>query len=499
MASNSGTKSDEVQKSLQTLKSLIDENKIDQQLLQTLGLKSLDKFSPTEVEDPFPSKATVVAQTTLSADRRTPKEQDKSLADAVEPKAPTVASDILAPFAGIHITYAPRLSTSSYSPSSLMMDYIVHQINSNLVDNFYFKRTSPDYHPYIIRLYYGVIFWVQCIRAGHYVGELDMSKHQFLVRFLDAHPLESLTVAGPLIPLFKTLCASQPEIPTFGKVYPRLPAVVGPNRRDEFIKNDITSNLLPNVPGIFALLEHLNGIINPTPPADPAYPKKGMHIPVTATANQATIFGHHTFPVPAERTNRDRWALCSSGLQYECEADARLNEAFAERYSKFRFPTHRANDALIEIDYFLSMDVSMAWFAQVKKVAAAAAAYFEGSGTLVDCPPHGIAANQIIVSYVPPLFNVTAPTRSADPASQFPFAFKLATSARNLPTLSESMAAMAQTNVMMYRTHPYFGDFGIETIEGEFWDIRPLESSLTDSSTYLSLDDSVTKMMKSKN
>ncbi|KAF9589199.1 hypothetical protein IFM89_019708 [Coptis chinensis] len=299
-SSNSAKSSSDKTKVLQAL---LKANNLEQQSLNSAGLKSFDEFSPVNFEDPYPSQRTVAVQSTLSSARQSAKQQDKSTAG--ERPTPTVASDALIPFSGIHIIYAPRKKLSSFTPSSLMLDYIVHQINFNLVDNFYFKRSAPDYHPYILRLYFAIIFWIQCLRAGHDVADLDVSKHQFLIRFLDAHPLESLPVPGPLIPLFKTLCSSQPEIPTYSKVYPKLPAIIGPDRRSNFIREATDAFLLPNVPGIFALLENLNSIIN----ADqPRFPKKGAHIPVTATALQATIFGHHTFPVPADRTDLDKWS-----------------------------------------------------------------------------------------------------------------------------------------------------------------------------------------------
>lgn len=477
-------------------KDILKANNLEDQFLSSAGLTSLDEFSSLNFEDPYPSQPTVTAQSTTSAARDFPKPQQKSTADAVERPSPTVASDVLVPFCGTHIVYASRKKLSYYIPSSLMMDYIVHQINFNLVDNFYFKRSAPDYHPYVLRLYYAVVFYIQCLRAGHDVGALDISQHQFLSRFLDAHPPESLTICGPLIPLFKTLCTSQPEILTYGKLYPRLPAPIGPNRRRDFIRDSPDAFCLPNVPGILALLEDLNSKINAN---QPVYPKKGAHIPVTSDAHQAIVFGHHSFPVPDERSDLEKWSLCSSGLQYPCEADARLNEAFAERYSNFDFPGTAANDALMEMDYFLSLDVSLAWFSQVKNVAATAASYYEGSGSLIDCPPHGLTANQFPVLLQSPVTLPTAPACSADRRALFPFSFRLRTSVRVPPSLSEAMASYSQTNIRMFIDHPYLANFGRLTIAGGFWDIRPEELSPADDSSYLSINDTCKRMMKSKN
>ncbi|MFS7997855.1 hypothetical protein Hanom_Chr12g01146861 [Helianthus anomalus] len=221
---------------------------------------------------------------------------------------------------------------------------------------------------------------------------------------------------------------------------------------------------------------HLNSVIN----ADqPIYPKIAAHIPVAANTNQNTVFGHHSFNASATRTVRDSWSLVSSGLQYPCEADARLNEVFAERYDSFDFPETAANDDLTSIESFLSLDQTLGWFSHVKYVAASAAAFFKGSGTLADCQPTGVVSNQIVNAL-------------------FPFSFRLCSTARRLPTLSEAMAAMAQTNVEMFPTHPYLSHLGANTREGDFWNIRPIERSPIDKTSYLSLSYTVREMMISK-
>jgi len=485
--------------SLTMAKDFLQSQGLEDNFLKATGLNSLDELDPKnfpEFKDPVPSTITKPA---TSAAPIAQKQLDKSVADATTGFTPKSASDMLRPYIGLKINYKAKKAQSSYTPSALMMDYIVHQINSLLVDNFYFRRACPDYHPYIIRLYYGVLFWIQCLRASSYARHIDIEAHQTLTSFLDSFPPDSLTISGPLLDLFKTLCCSQPEIPTYGKVYPCLPDTPGPEARSTFMVNTSAHYIIPNIPGIFALLEDLNAKINPPADQQAIFPAKGKHIPVSATATAATVFGHHTFPAPATRTNAERWSLCSSGLQYPCEADKKLHENFAERLENFEFPTTAANDDLSTFCNFLHTSHGMTWFAQVRDVAAAEASFFEGSGTLADCPPFGITSNQVVVNYLAPATLPTAPTRSADPASLFPFAIKLQTSARTLPELSEAMAATAQTNIDMFATHPFLLGIGDATRSGPFWLIRPIETSFKDDSSYLSLREIVRGLMKSKN
>nr|BBA66578.1 capsid protein [Pear alphapartitivirus] len=483
---------------LSQVKDLIRGKGLEEEFLKASGLDSLDELDPknfSEFKDQIPQ---MIMKPTTSAAPVPHKALPKSAADATTGFTPRSASDMLRPYVGLKINYRSRKTQSSYAPSALMMDYIVHQINSLLVDNFYFRRACPDYHPYVIRLYYGVLFWIQCLRAGNFAKSIDAEAHQTLNVFLDAFPPESLPISGPLVDLFKTLCCSQPEIPTYGKVFPSLPMHPGPELRSSFINGDPQSHVLPNIPGIFALLADLNAKLNPGIDQQAVFPAKGKHIPVTSTAAAATIFGHHSFPIPANRSAAERWSLVSSGLQYPCEADKKLHENFAERIDNFDFPPTAQDDNLQTFHCFLHINRQLAWFAQVRDVAAAEASFFEGSGTLADCAPFGITANQVIVQYCTPPTLPTAPTHSADSAAQFPFAIKLKTNARSLPELSEAMAATAQSNIHMFPTHPFLANIGVTTLDGPFWDIRPTETSFKDETSFFSLREIIRGLMKPK-
>ncbi|XP_024013625.1 IAA-leucine resistant 2 [Eutrema salsugineum] len=361
------------------------------------------------------------------------------------------ASSFLSLYNGGPIVHPTQGRLSQYSPSCHMMDYIVHAMNRSLCNNFYFKRANPNYHPYILRLYFGVLFWIQCLRAGNDVNALSHKQHQFLNRFLDNHPPESLPVPNPLLALFTTL----------GKVYPSVPVKPGPARREHFMRRDLVEmHILPNIPGIFALLEDLNRLFTQDPPV---YPKLGKHIP------------------------------------YKCEADQSLNEAFAERYPSFDFVPTAATDKLTSISSFLHMKRSVAWFNQVKEVAISAASYFDGSCTLSDCSPHGTAANQVVVCLTNPKHPPETPRCSADERSLYEFGYRLKSTAHNLPPLTQAAAAYSQTHIRMFSNHPCLASFGSKTANnGPFWNIRPIGSSVTDESSFYSIPMMVNRAMKTK-
>lgn len=216
------------------------------------------------------------------------------------------------------------------------------------------------------------------------------------------------------------------RVPELWESIPTTPRSSWP-RRSDFTRKDPECHFLPNIPEIFALLEHLNSVINCE---QPVYPRLGKHTPVTESA---VVFGHHNFPPHAERTEFEKWCHVSPGLQYPCEADKRLNEAF---YEDFNFPATAKADKQSNLFKFLGMNQSLSWFSKVKEVASDATTFFEGSGTLADCPPCGLPTNQVITLIHPPSDIPQTPTHSADSRSLYPFAYRLKTNARNLLLLA---------------------------------------------------------------
>ncbi|KNA19829.1 hypothetical protein SOVF_057810 [Spinacia oleracea] len=261
------------------------------------------------------------------------------------------------------------------------------------------------------------------------------------------------------------------------------------------MRDNSSAFFFPNIPGIIALLEDLNSLINGEPTV---FPAMGKHTPVEETGNQTKVFGHYSFPPLPERSDFEKYALCSPGLQYACEADKHLNKSFANCYHNFNLPATRANDDLRPIANFLHMNNSIAWFSQLKAVAATAANYFTESGTLADCAPHGVTANQYVCVMQPPATPMTTPRHSADKRALFPFALRLTTNIAKPDPITDATAALSQTHIQMFTGHPYLSQFGHPVGSGPFWDFRPIYKSSVDHSSYLSLTTTVKQLMKYK-
>jgi len=192
--------------------------------------------------------------------------------------------------------------------------------------------------------------------------------------------------------------------------------------------------------------------------------------------------------------------LVSPGMEFPSEAPKKLNEDFAERLADFGFPEFDADtDYGSSLRDYLGNPTAGDWFAKLRDVACTVSLYFEGSGTLSDCSPSGIMANQVVCVYSTPDTVPTAPRTQGDDLSRFPLAYKLTTTSTTIPQLHEVMQGAGQTHARVFATHPLLSSIGYgDGRVGPFWAVRPIDSSPTDDSTYVSIRSTVKSMLKSR-
>lgn len=248
---------------LNSIKAALSGNtELEKQFLETTGLTSLDELHlgttrDVDLESPAPKLTTVSVPSAAAI--ATPS-KPKSAADAAPPAEFSSASDFLYDFKTVHINYKIRKTVSTFSPCSAMMMFILHHINLLLCDNFYFKRNAPDYHPYLLRYYFSILFFIQCFRAMDTCDLLDGEQHDILTRFLNSYPLESLVIPGPLLHVFKSICSSQAEFPQYGKVCPKIPKDFGTDDRSTGPAVGTQNWALPSISNIFDSLNLLKDL-----------------------------------------------------------------------------------------------------------------------------------------------------------------------------------------------------------------------------------------------
>jgi hypothetical protein len=473
---------------------------LEKQFLETTGLSSLDELHLDDYRDvDSESPAPKLTATTITSPTPQPgKEKDKSAADASPPAEFSAASDFLYEFKSIHVNYAPQKKTSTFLPFSTMMMFILHHINLLLCDNFYFKRNCPDYHPYLLRIYFSILFFIQNLRAMDTSNLLDGEQHNILTKFLNAFPLESLVVPGPLLHVFKSICSSQAEFPQFGKICPLIPYDFGPNDRSTGPGPDQHNWTLPTIAGIFDTINILKDLVTekdaPTRNWTPQLNTKKEKVAFT-------LNGESYDKDPSKWTNLQAWLLLAPGIEYPCEADRKLNISFfTERFDSLELPTFESDQSLKTIDNYLGFfDQKTTWFSQVLDVATLASRYFNGSGTLADCSPSGFQTGQTIVQLIEPKTLPTKPNSFPSTRYFMDTNFRVSTTNRSIPELVPIMASASHIHSRYYKKHPFLKNIGNGYYrDGPFWEIRPIESSPPEESILNSVPNTIRKMMKDK-
>lgn len=440
------------------------------------------------------SRPKLSAQPKVEPAPYTEQENDKpiSTAAARTKQADSDASLFLTKFMRISISRTPLFKISTYVPSSRLMFYILHSCNSEAVDNFYLNRAIPGFHPLYMRYYFSVLFFIQTLRAMHGSGLGSPAQRSFRRDFLEVFPPESLSIPGPLLNYFKSLCSSQPAETYYGKVCPLLPNASNPGSskgfKDSLLPNKLYANVLPHVPLILAMMTAMLGTA--TGASDKGYGYAPVDKDDTTTTN--AIFGGRTFDCTNKGTwtDNDAWALSAPGIEWPIELDGTQNAAAQSRFNRLGFTLPNSNANTANISAFLNLE-DLQQFAPFVKMASLYCRFFIGSGTLADCSPDGIQSNQIITTtFAPGKSKLSKPTGFYDLDADSYFSVVHSTSRAELPTLTETMAFASHTNLVM-KGHPYWSE---QHQEGPFWNHRPIIGSSTTDDTYIGIPDIVSTM-----
>jgi hypothetical protein len=420
---------------------------------------------------------------------------DKPIASAAarEKQTDSDASLFLTKFMRITITRAPLFIVSTYVPSSRLMFYILHSCNSEAVDNFYLNRAIPGFHPLYMRYYFSVLFFIQTLRAMNNCGLGTAEQRSFRRDFLEVYPPEALSIPGPLLNFFKTLCSSQPAETFYGKVCPLLPEAANPGSptgfKDSLLPDARYANLLPHVPLILAMMSSMLG--SATGASDKGYGYAPISKDDTTSTN--STFGGRTFDCTekGEWTDNDAWALIAPGIEWPVELDGTQNAAAQARFRRLGFTLPNANADTGTISTFLNL-TNLQRFAPFVKMASLYCRFFVGSGTLADCSPDGLQSNQIWSTSIDPDDDAipTKPTGFYDLDPKHYFSVVHETSRPELPALTETLAYASHSNFVM-GTHPYWHQ---NHRAGPFWNHRPNIGESTDDDSYIGIPDIVSSM-----
>jgi hypothetical protein len=476
--------------------SALKEQKIDSELLKQSGVESKNDQGPSETSSgPKPSSV----QTSGTGPTPAPK-QDQEVSDLSKvvqgnPR-PTVglqAFNIVEIASRILFSKDLERKTSTYIPSAHRFYSVLHEIDQILVQNRYFRQSIPSFTPMQSRIYCGIIFTMQIARCMEHVellnGVADLS---FFETFFRRHPVATLPVPGPLIPILQALCVSTPQDGTLPRVSPRLPTRLGPQRADSMIQ-DAANFALPNIPMLFGLHHALRDMVQQPQNANAGAPLNTADSILNIFGYQGTAATQYhragvgnanisingrDFTAGFAGMNQDHiWSTTCPGIGQPLEINEELISSFRSNYRIVPFPVLAANAQINDLTNFLRC-LSGQWFSVLKKNMAVYCRYVKGSGTMQDISVEGPSSG-MFVGNVSTLGINAAPTGFFDQSNIFPGDASYTTTLPANDRTAELLAVYAQPHIRVAgHPHPRFNNIGSDNVDngrdGSFWDVRPL-------------------------
>lgn len=483
------------------------EGPTEKSLMEAVNLDSLNVSQPRNVDAESAKPRT---QQQVIPIARKEEETETSIERKAFRKTETVTSDMFLPFMRNPLINIVEPSLSSFVPSSLMLYYVIHELDMLMAQNYYFNRSTTLWHPYITRLYYGILFIIQTLRSMNKVNALSIQQRLFLDQFLDSFPPETLSIAGPLIPFFRALACSRPNDLNLGQVYPYLPQKLGPRSPGNRILKDKAAFLWPNIPLLIGFINRItsteaknsanrNGASNDVA----EYPSPWNPLQVLSFTGQTTrspmqpiINGVQWSSDPTTWDDQTAWSLVSQGVSYPIETSDDQNKKFTRFGSNLKIPTIEETDNLNTVQSFCQLH-DLTWFAKLLPVMTLYAKYFKAQGTLADCSPEGGSSTRITIKYEAPKQKkdkplLPKPTTPGDDYSRFAPVFRSRTTEYGINQFHSMEAHLTQLNVEIFEEHPYFGKVGTlenDDREGPFWSITPVSHESMRDTGYLQIAD----------
>jgi hypothetical protein len=467
------------------------ENKIDEYLASKAGVESKNDDGPQDVPDLTKPKATPSTSTGPTPSKPEQTEKDLSALEGTpRPREGLKSYNILEICSRIGFNKGSDRETSTFLPVAHRMYSILHELDDLQVQNRYFRQAIPSFLPTQTRIYYGILFLVQTMRAMNHAGILAFREQQFLSQFLALHPVATLPLAGPIMPVFQALCVSNPQDGLLPRVCPAIPAQLGPAQAQNLFVDGF-SYAIPNVPLLFGLHEYIRATVVATG-ANPASANTiltGMGIDAPTTA-QITINGV-VFPIgfAAPLTANQRWIVASPGPAQPLELTDELLALFKANIRFFRPPVFNGNESIRDFGEFTRVFQGN-WFSTLKRNMAIYCRFIKGSGTLQDISSEGPPAGQIISQLVTQ-GTLTAPptgffqTQIVNNAGQqesslFPGDAIYTTSLPANDRIAELTSAYSQIHARIANHNSgqfnHIGEDGTRNgRNGSFWEVRPLQ------------------------
>jgi hypothetical protein len=121
-----------------------------------------------------------------------------------------------------HVVIPPVIQPkkSWFYPNYAAGSLIVNAMDRCIDGNQELDWICPSYFSLAVKLYYSIIFYIQILKAKEAAGKLERSEGTWFRSFKRVFPLESLPIAGPMVPYFSNIISVKPNDDKYDFIYP---------------------------------------------------------------------------------------------------------------------------------------------------------------------------------------------------------------------------------------------------------------------------------------
>jgi hypothetical protein len=283
-----------------------------------------------------------------------------------------------------HMKIAPITfpTASTYIPSFYMYYFTINSAHNIVHNNTYLKYLAPQYITIASSLYYGIIGYIQILRAKTVAGIITRPESQALRRFEKEFPFESLPIMSPLVMFFQNLGAVKLADPMYSWICPTLPTQLGTASNVDGIFAASANIMLPNVPALIRFLYEIGTAADIATITDANH----MLAPASRVAGNNDFFGINLAANMHNNANNQR-LLYSAGWLSPPEIPESLDVTLIRRIQRWQLPQLTSATNLSDIGQFLQLDGNYEWFKNLVNLCTQEARFFKGSTNLANIPP----------------------------------------------------------------------------------------------------------------
>jgi hypothetical protein len=320
----------------------------------------------------------------------------------------TMSDDMLETVSAYTMTSIIHHKTATFTPTSNAMYVVLAQMDKTMSTTKRWLDNSFGWIPAYSRLYYGVLFIIQVLRAQRDAGTLDMGSLPMLQTFELYFNPGNLLIAGPLVPIFKALSTSKIDSDLFGNVAPQLPERINMDPNHPVVPRSLDPNITMHIPAIPAIFDEICTAIHLQAGAHEIFQK------ILVTGNSPGTFGtaHAPNSPPTDAYNLP-------GLAQRIALTDLTVSNFYQCAPSYTFPAPQANNIVAPgiTNWFHYCRLQTGdnghheWLSRLAGTMNNYAQFFRGSLPLGDIASSSLPTGQILGNYKPN----TLPTANVSP------------------------------------------------------------------------------------